>query len=459
MIKSHEVSVVVGRVRLPGWKNYSISVDMLQPADGFSMAVQFTPERWALLRTDARVDVFIDSTRILAGFVDIRKKRSARGEGTMIEITGRDKTGRLVDESAPLFRYGGLRIKSLAEKIVGITDDDDPIFERVVLVNTRNRTLLRNVRARQAREVKEPLQNAALGLFASAARPLGLFVPAAVLAATARDPRGNQARTRLISASAAVLGVGPAAAGITTTQRVERPPKIEPGIFEGRSAPKKVQPGDTRWAVLEEFLREARLIAWSTGDGKDLFVGLPNYEQEPQWFFFEAASGSDTRDNTNCSIEVVESVADRYSKITCVGAAKGTRSNYGKNVTKNRATVFDNPDNTLDGTGLAFSRRKALIITDDSIRNPRDALERAEREQLERDAGGLEIVVDAPGHSQLFSGEEPAIFAVDTIATINDEDTQIRGEFLVTSCDFTQSVQEGTRTRMRMVPKGTLLQL
>lgn len=457
MIKSHEVSVVVGRVRLPGWKDYSISVDMLQPADGFSMAVQFTPERWRLLHTDARVDVFIDSTRILAGFVDIRKKKSGRGEGTMIQITGRDKTGRLVDESAPLFRYGGLRLKSLAEKIVGITDDDDPIFERVVLVNTRNRSLLRNSRARQARAVREPLQNAALGLFASAARPLGLFAPAAVLASTARDPRANQARTRLISASAAVLGVLPAAAG--ALERVERPPKIEPGIFNGRSAPKKVQPGDTRWAVLEEFLREARLIAWSTGDGKDLFVGLPNYEQEPQWFFFEAGSQSDNRDGTNCTIEVVESVADRYSKITCVGAAKATRSNYGKNVTKNRATVFDNPDNTRDGTGLAFTRRKALLITDDSIRNPRDALERAEREQLERDAGGLEIVVDAPGHSQLFSGEEPAIFAVDTIATINDEDTQIRGEFLVTSCDFTQSRQEGTRTRMRMVPKGTLLQL
>ncbi len=458
MIKAHEVTVVAGRSRIPGWKNYAISVDMLQPADGFTMQVQFTPESWALLPTDQEVHVFVDNTRILAGFVDIRKKTPGRGEGTMIEITGRDKTGRLIDESAPLFKYGGLRLKELAEKIVGITDDDDPLFERVVLVNTRNRSLLRNTAARQARAAREPLVNAALGTFSAVARPLGLFVPLAAQISTARDPRGNRARRRLVSASAAVLGVGPAAVGFTT-ERVERPAKIDPGIFQGKGAPKKVKPGDTRWAVLEEFLKEARLIAWSTGDGRELFVGLPNYEQDPQWYFFEAATGSDNRDQTNCEIEIVDSIADRYSKITAVGASKGSRANYGSNVTKNRASVFDNPDNRTDGTGLSFRRRKSLIISDDSIRSSRDALERAEREQLERDAGGLEVVVTAPGHSQLFAGEEPAIFAVDTIGTINDEDTQIRGDFLVTSCEYTQSRQEGTRTLMRMVPRGTLLQL
>ena len=66
-------------------------------------------------------------------------------------------------------------------------------------------------------------------------------------------------------------------------------------------------------------------MAWSTADGRELFIGLPNYEQEPQYYFFEAATNSDNRDSTNCRISVRESIAERYSKITAVGASKGSR--------------------------------------------------------------------------------------------------------------------------------------
>ena len=210
--------------------------------------------------------------------------------------------------------------------------------------------------------------------------------------------------------------------------------------------------------MLEQFVREARLIAWTSGDGRELFVGLPNYDQENQWFFFEAPTEGDNRDQTNCEIRVALNTAEMYSEITAVGASKGTGPNYGKNVTRNRATVYDNPENTVDGTGIHFSRRKSLIITDDSIRSARDATERAEREQLQREAGHVEVEVVAPGHSQLFSGEEPAIFAVDTMAHVFDGDTDTRGDFLVTRCEYTQSAESGTQTTMALVPRGTLLQ-
>ncbi|HEU02899.1 hypothetical protein LCGC14_0605580 [marine sediment metagenome] len=421
-LPSHEINVIAARQRIPGWKEYTISTDLLQPADEFSMSVQFTRAAWDLLPPDQIVSVFVDSTKILTGFVDERFKTSDPGGGTGIELRGRDKSGRLVDESAPLFRFGGLKIKELAEKIVGIGVDADPLFERVTLVNTRNRSLLRDVRARQARTVREPVNPAAQA-----------FRFAANIPRFAVGLRAAPART------------------------VAVPPIIDPGIFQGRAAPKKVTPGSSRWAVLEKFIREARLIAWSTGDGRELFVGLPNYEQEAQYYFFEAATDSDNRDQTNAKITVRHTVADRYSKITAVGAARGTRSNYGSNVTKNRGVVLDNPDDP-DGVGFSFLRRKALVITDDSIKNPRDALERAEREMLERDANALEVIVDVPGHSQVYAGETPTVYAVDTIARVEDEDTGLLGDMYVTSVEFTRSRGGGTRSTLRLVPRGTLLQ-
>lgn len=426
MIQEHEVSVVADRHLVTGWGNYSISVDMLSPANAFSLQVRFAREIWDLLRRDQEVTVYVDQVAMLTGYIDDRQK--VPGDGTTIQISGRDKTGRLVDESSPQFRFGGLGVKELAEKICGITDDDDPLFERVVLVNTRNRSLLRDVRRPQARVVREPLVNVVAGAFRPVARPFGFEIP---------QVRG----------------------GPTVTRRIERPLKIDPGIFGGRGAPKKVQAGAARWAVLEQFLSEARLIAWSSGDGRELFVGMPNYEQETQYRFFEASDDSARQDETNCAIWVTESNAERYSRITCVGSSAGSDVDFGSAVTRHQATVFDNPLETTNGTGRTFLRRKALLIADDSIKSARDALERAEREQLERDVAELVVEVEAPGHGQRYRDQAPTLFTVDTMAYVEDEDTGTRGDFLVTSCEYTGGPRERSMTRLSLVPRGTLLTL
>lgn len=426
-IPSLEVSVVANRNRIPGFKNYTISQDMLQPADYFDLEVAYSRDAWNLLTVDPEITVSIGNSNILTGYIDRISKSSSPEGGTNIRISGRDKTGRLVDESAPLFSYGGLRIKDLAEKVVGLKDGS-ALFDRVTLVNTRNRALLRTAKARKAKVVREPLIDKTVDLFRPFARAVGLEI--------------------------LPITVGP-----SITRSIPRPALVDPGIFRGRAVPKKVPPGTPRWAVLEQFLREARLIAWASGDGRELFVGLPNYEQENQWFFYESGSVERNNDQTNCALEISFDTSEIYSRITAVGSSTSTSSSYGSNVTKNRATVYDNPENETDGTGIRLRQAKSLIVTDDSITSARDALERAEREQLEREATWLEVSVLAPGHSQLFSGETPAVFTVDTMARVEDEDTGVKGDFLVTRCDYTHSPFEGTQTRLTLVPKGTLLQL
>ena len=442
---THEISVVValdpirltdtiklpiGRargVRIPGWKSYSVTVDMLTPADAFDLEVQFTREAWDLLRPDAEIGVYIDETRILTGYVGTREKTSG-GSGTLIRITGRDKTGRLVDESAPLFRYGGLGIRELAEKICGI-GTTNALFKRVVLVNARNRLLMRGRRVVTAPVNREPTSGATEDDY----RQLDGVIVEAIPSTVANPQPARRIRKRAV---------------------------IDPGIFQGRATKKKVNPGQTRWSVLEEFLREARLLAWSTGDGEELFIGLPNYDQEAQYEFRESASESAERDVSNCRITVTENVEEMYSEYVAVGASRGSSASYGANVIRNRDSVYDNPENTVDGTGINFRRPKRLLITDDGIKNKRDALERAEREQLEREASHFEVLVEASGHSQEYRGTlAPVIYVPDTMAKVRDGDTGLNGDYLITSCTYTRSRESGTRTSLRLVPRGTLLVL
>ena len=430
-IKAHEISVVAQGRRVPGWKSYSVTQDILQPANSFSMEVKFSREAWDLLDRDVEVQIFLDTTRILTGYIDRREKISSVSQGTLLRISGRDKTGRLVDESAPLLKYGGLNIKQLAELLVG------DLFEDGVSLTegTRNRSILRNVQARQARVVREPLLDPVAQSFRAAT---GLALPAVPT---------------------------DAAAQLAGSRVVPRPPLVDPGIFQGRRVPKKVPPGASRWQILEEILTEARLMAWSSADGRKLIIGTPNYEQEIQFLFLEAGQRTGQSDKTNCAITVVQDVAEMYSAYIAVGASKGNSSNYGRNVVRNRSQVYDNPENRSDGTGVNFRRRKFLIISDDSIKDPQDALQRAELEKLQRESNFWECVVRTSGHSQLYAGEEPTIFAVDTMARVMDGDTGLGFEqglpkdWLITQVTFTESAGAKTETELRMVPKGTLLSL
>lgn len=416
------MTVTAGGQVVPDWKSYSISIDMLRPADAFSLSVRFSHAAWRLLATDVEIGVHIDDTRILTGFIGGREKVPGPS-GTMLQISGRDKTGRLVDESAPLFRYGGLHIKELAEEICDI-NGRYPLFERVVLINTRNRSLLRSKRGRKANVSLEPLVDSVVGGFRAGLGVAGVTIP--------------EVDTKL-------------------SFRVDRPPIIEPGIFRGRSPSKKVQPGQSRWSVLEEWLREARLLAWSTGDGRELFIGLPNYEQEAQYLFYEAGVEDSERERTNCSIRVIENVEEMYALYLACGSSKGNGQNYGGAVTKNWASAKDNPEHN-DGTGIHFRRPKTLLVSDDGIRSPRDAQERAEREKLQREAGHVELEISTDGHGQIYSGDVPTIYAVDTISHVVDRDTGIEEPFLITAIDF-HGDESGQRTTLRAVPKGTLLSL
>lgn len=129
---SHEIRIVTSGAEIGGWTGYHVNSSMLTPADDWELRRPFSLEAWNLIRRDADVLIQIDGTTILRGMVD-KRQRQAR-EGTMI-ISGRDRAGRLVDESAPSINYSGMTILQAFERLAR------PWFSRITLSDARNRRL------------------------------------------------------------------------------------------------------------------------------------------------------------------------------------------------------------------------------------------------------------------------------------------------------------------------------
>jgi prophage tail gpP-like protein len=229
----------------------------------------------------------------------------------------------------------------------------------------------------------------------------------------------------------------------------------EPVRVDPRKDGLLAEPGQTRWEIIERLLDQAGWTAWSAGDGTELVVGKPNYEQEVQWRFFRPAPGSARMAEGNVSIGVKDSTGDRYSRIVVVGAGRGTTSNYGAAVAARYAEAKDNPA-TAEGTGGDFSEPKRLVLQL-PVQSTAEAQSNADREMRRRKAQGEAITVRAPLHGQLVGGRFRTIFCPDTLGAVEDERTGRKGAYLVTSCKYTSNRANGERTDMDLVPKGTEL--
>lgn len=379
--RSHNVAIRIGGYQIQNWTRYDIELNMLEPADGFELSLgKPSREAWDLCTPDAYVQIMVDDVVVVSGYLDEREWSDSGKEPTRLAVRGRDKAGRLVDESMPLVSFRGLGIQQLAEKVAGIGEEYQ-WFDEVILSNAENRRLLR----------------------------------------------------------------GPVAPRIRVSK--------EPAIVQEERPPKRVNPGESRWQVLQFFLERAELLAWSTADGRALVVGLPNYEQEPAYRFFVAAERSDRAAEGNvkaCTIH--DSVGDRYSEITCVGTPRtdgGEGRVYRKETARNGSMSH--------GTGADFTVPKRLLLADDDVDTAKEARARAAREMAKRDAEGHKVSLVVKGHTQTLDGRRTALFAPDTMALFEHEETGVKGSYLITRVQFTDDRDEGEITRLDLVPKGAAL--
>lgn len=381
--RQHRVTVVVGDStrthEIDGWIEYEITSSLIQPGDTFTLRRPFQPDTWDLLRRDSRIRVLIDGIQILDGLLDARHKRTR--ENT-IEVSGRDRSGRLIQESAPSISYQGLEMTEAIKRLA------TPWFTKVELSDARNRKL----RTGKGRKV----------------------------------PTGNEP----IVIRSSTPGAG------------------------------KVQPGQSRWSVIEEIVSQAGLLCWSTADGRELIVGRPNYQQAAQFFVRVARPGTGTE--TTCKdLQWSEDNGDRYSVIAVVGAGGGSAQDYGAAASSRRAMVFDNNDrgpwSLADGTGRDFIYPKRLLMPERNFDSNHDAQEIAEREQARRDFRRTVVTATMPMHGQFIGTGAVTIFAPNTIAAVCDEEFEpTRSEdMLIYQCSYRGSRTDGESTVIEMVPRGT----
>lgn len=156
--EEHRVTVRSGGVVIENWNSYDVTCDMLNAADQFRLSLgpadavgdEFG-EVWAAVAPDADVQILLDDVVIVSGFIDERTGTSSVG-GDTITVSGRDRCGRLLDETMPLIGFRGLSIEDLALKICA------PWLSKISFSNAENRAVVigRGRGAKGGRVYKEP---------------------------------------------------------------------------------------------------------------------------------------------------------------------------------------------------------------------------------------------------------------------------------------------------------------
>jgi len=145
----HRVAIIVGSQLIAGWETYEVTSSMVNPADTFTLTRPFDAAAYRLCDLDAPVSVMIDDVVIINGRIDSRHKGSADGSMT---IGGRDKGGRLVQESIPSpLGVDNLSLIQAAQKIVS------PWFEAIALSDVRNRRVRLGRHGAKAATGSEPI--------------------------------------------------------------------------------------------------------------------------------------------------------------------------------------------------------------------------------------------------------------------------------------------------------------
>jgi prophage tail gpP-like protein len=386
--RAHRVSIAVEGKEIDDWTEYQIDQSLVEPADSFSLTRPFRRDAWDLCPRDARVRVLIDGQPRIAGIVDDRNKRSSAGTMT---ISGRCYVGRLVQESAPRSAYRG---QTLLEVLRALAR---PFFEDVVLSNAKNRKVL--------------------------------------LGKGSKVPRDGQA-IALLKGRRTGKAVDP------ITAMFAKPAKKQ----------NRIDPGRMRWDVISDLLSRAGLAAWSSADGKTLFVGRPDQDQ-PSTFLFRHS----TRGQSNIiDLDYTESNADRYSMITSLGSGPSNKADYGEAACSRAGVVYDYAANHVDGTGRDFKIPKRLILAESGVVDRAEAQRLAARKRDQLDFDRIKATVTCWHHGQDVDGASVrTLFAPDTMAHLIDEDIDMAADFLVYAISLRASASQSETTELQLVPRHT----
>lgn len=147
MPATHDITAIVEGQQISGFISGNIESSMITPADKFVLRMPLTELAWRTCRRGARITIQADKTTLLDGYID---KRHAQGKADVFEFEGRDRVGRLMDESAPAIDYTGMTILDAVKRLAS------PWFDNVTVDDGRNRRIRRG-KGRRVASGSEPV--------------------------------------------------------------------------------------------------------------------------------------------------------------------------------------------------------------------------------------------------------------------------------------------------------------
>ncbi len=234
----------------------------------------------------------------------------------------------------------------------------------------------------------------------------------------------------------------------------------------------RIEAGTARWTALERIARALQLLAWSSGDGTSLVVARPQYDQEPQYEFFETRAASNVT-----ALTLSRSVAGRYAQVEVSGSGfppgisppPQFSTTLGiaapRFVSRNKiGAVLDGPN--PDGTGLDFRHPKRLFVVSEAISQAEAQIE-AQRWAARARAKARVVSASVPNHGQIRQGTQyRSLYTVDTVARIiktidaapgDDGEFELLNAPLYTTRVTYRGSRDAEETALEFVPLGTLL--
>lgn len=433
------VRLAVGGVELETFSSYELVSDMLTPADAWSMTAPVSgdaasraglraaiDENWSSVEVSLSRDGTNDTRSIqLTGIVDNVAFACDRQGGATLRIQGRDRAGVLVSSSADP-SLGVTEETYFTEAILQLVA---PYGFRVICENAPARLLASGASVNLERP----------RLLRAYARASGLDPEEVERTLGRRIARERGAPLIITRRDGSALD---GSEDTPDDYRVERARRghasgmIGADVENLRVREAKPQVGETVWDFIVRHCRRFGVMPWVNARGH-LVLSSPDYDQEPLYQLRRSLTPGDQTNNILAG-GWVRSYQALSSSITVYGRTGGhdaTRSPF-------HATV--------EPGDVPFLR--PMVIHDGSVRSSEEAERRARHEVAQQRQDGFALEYDVQGH-----GQGRVTYIPDTVAEVIDEAVGVADLYYITSRVFTKSRENGTKTRLRLVPLGSLV--
>ena len=211
--------------------------------------------------------------------------------------------------------------------------------------------------------------------------------------------------------------------------------------------------GETAYAFCSRIFNRLGVVLRLAWNGQ-LMIGAPDYKQDPLYRLVQDFDQSQVGDRflADPPIEITDSNDGQFSHVIVRGAPLDAvgQTQTARPSASVAATDINAQRPAYASTAAAY---KPLYVKD---KNARDALRCTARAQLEhgtRAAQAFRVVGEVDG----FVAQTGAIWSVDTIADVRIDAHDMHEDMWILERVFTQSRDGGQRTRLTLLPVGTLV--